>query len=243
VDDKEPGQTKPAPPSLTAAIRRARVEGAEQNQAVADLRQAEIARLEILEEAVRPIVEQAPHSGEMFDMGIAHGERPRLFIDMIGFIEMAHDRRSYRFLQDTRHGRVLIAETDRVDRIVAAVTNYVARRLVERERALASDWRSLEANPQAADTRERGLRGAQGAEPNAPAGVRGLAEANRSAAPPARRREGDGRARAGWTGRFGDFFTFVLLTLGSVTFILLLCLAVFALWEFWLRGLLGGANG
>ncbi|HLW90561.1 MAG TPA: hypothetical protein VKS78_04575 [Roseiarcus sp.] len=144
ADEKKPDHLKSVPLSLKTALRRARVEGAEQSEAIAELREAEIARLEILEEAIRPIVEQTPGDTDLFDVGLAHGERPRLFIDMIGFVEMAHDRRVYRFLQDTRHGRAIIAESERVDRMVAAITNYIARRLVERERALASDWRSRE---------------------------------------------------------------------------------------------------
>jgi hypothetical protein len=144
MDEPRSDRLRSVPLSLKAAMRRARVEGAEQNQAVADLHETEIARLEILEEAIRPILSQVPDEIDMFDAGIAHGERPRLFIDMIGFVEMAHDKRGYRFVQDTRHGRRILAETDRVDRIVEAITNYIARRLVERERALASDWRSRE---------------------------------------------------------------------------------------------------
>ncbi len=155
MDEKKADHLKPVPPSLTAAIRRARVEGAEQNQAVADLREAEVGRLQLLEEAIRPVIDQAPSGVDLFDAGIAYGERPRLFIDMIGFVEMAHDRRTYRFLQDTRHGRVLIAETERIDRVVAAITNYIGRRLVERERALASDWRSKEGAPTPVHSRAR----------------------------------------------------------------------------------------
>jgi hypothetical protein len=39
---------------------------------------------------------------------------------------------------------VTLCETEQLDRIVEAVTNYVAQRLIERERALAADggWRS-----------------------------------------------------------------------------------------------------
>jgi hypothetical protein len=155
MDEKKADHLKTVPPSLTAAIRRARVEGAEQNQAVADLREAEVGRLQLLEEAIRPVIDQAPSGVDLFDVGIAYGERPRLFIDMIGFVEMGHDRRTYRFLQDTRHGRVLIAETERIERVAAAITNYVARRLVERERALASDWRSQEGAPSPNQTRAR----------------------------------------------------------------------------------------
>ena len=151
MDEKKPDHLKTVPPSLTAAMRRARVESAEQSHAVADLRETEIARLEILEEAIKPILEQLPKDVDIFDPGIAYGERPRLFVDMIGFVEMAHDRRGYRFQQDTRHGRAVIAESDRIDRMVEAITNYIARRLVERERALASDWRSREAGAPTAD--------------------------------------------------------------------------------------------
>ncbi len=74
-------------------------------------------------------------------MALTQSEHPRLFLDMIAFVDMAHDKRTYRFYQDTRHGRMLIAESQSVDAIVAAVADYVARRLVERERALAADWR------------------------------------------------------------------------------------------------------
>ena len=63
MDEKKADHLKSVPPSLTAAIRRARIEGAEQNQAVADLRETEIARLQLLEEAVRPVIDQAHLGG------------------------------------------------------------------------------------------------------------------------------------------------------------------------------------
>jgi hypothetical protein len=50
---------------------------------------------------------------------------------------MARDKRTYRFLQDTRYGRKIVAESQAVPAIVDAVMRYVAGRLVER--ALASD--------------------------------------------------------------------------------------------------------
>src|SRR5271154_5884550 len=150
MDERKPDHLKPVPSSLRSAIRRARVDSAEQSQAVAELREAELVRLELLLEAIRPVLDQAPEGVELFDPGIAHGERPRLFLDMISFIDLGHDRRTYRFFQDTRHGRVLIAESPLIERIVAATTNYIARRLVEREQALASDWRSREAPPSGA---------------------------------------------------------------------------------------------
>jgi hypothetical protein len=132
-------ELRSATPSLTAAIRRARMESVERSDVVAELRGAEMARLEILSDALKPVLEQVPEGIDLFDQGIVPGEHPRLFVDMIGFVEMGRDRRQYRFLQDSRHGRLVIVESERIDVMVEAITNYIARRLVERERALVAD--------------------------------------------------------------------------------------------------------
>ncbi len=126
-------------PNLALAIRRARIDVAQHSEAVAELRGAETARLEMLGEALKPVLAQVPAQIDLFDVGLTPGEKPRYFIDMLGFVEMGRDRRTYRFLQDTRHGRVTIADSEKTDDIVEAVTAYIARRLVEREQALASD--------------------------------------------------------------------------------------------------------
>ena len=52
---------------------------------------------------------------------------------------MGRDKRMYRFLQDTRYGRRVLAESHEITEMVEAVTKYVARRLIERERALDED--------------------------------------------------------------------------------------------------------
>jgi hypothetical protein len=128
--------------SLAAALRRARMESAEQSGSFSDLRAAEIARLEILKDALAPVLAQIPADCDLFDAAISPGERPRLFIDHLGFVEMSGDRRCYRFQQDTRHGRIVICESDKLDVVVEAATGYIAHRLLEREKALASDYRS-----------------------------------------------------------------------------------------------------
>ena len=140
VDGRQ-AQNVPVQPDLIASIRQARVENAERAEAIAEVRELEIVRLKALESALQPVVDQAPPGVDLFDMALAPGEHPRLFLDMVAFVDMAHDKRTYRFYQDTRHGRMLIAENQSADTIVAAVADYVARRLVERERALTTDWR------------------------------------------------------------------------------------------------------
>lgn len=133
---------EPRTARLAAALRRARVENAEHSAAVADIRAAEIGRLEILADALAPVLAQTPPDCDIFDVALAPGERPRLFIDQIGFVEMDRDRRTYRFLQDTRHGRITLRESADVDDIVDAATDYIAHRLIEREKALAIDYAS-----------------------------------------------------------------------------------------------------
>ena len=125
--------------ALKLAMQKARVDDAEHSRVVAELRGAEVARLEMLRDELRPILAEVPKEVDLFDLALVPSERPRLFVDMIAFIEMARDRRTYRFLQDTRLGRINIAESERLEPMVEAVTDYVARRLIERDKALAGD--------------------------------------------------------------------------------------------------------
>jgi hypothetical protein len=98
-----------------------------------------LARLELLNDALDPLFEEIPASIELFDRGLSRGDTPRLWVDAIAHVGMGRDKRIYRFVQDSRFGRTVLAESYEVPAIVDAVKHYVARRLVERERALADD--------------------------------------------------------------------------------------------------------
>ena len=126
-------------PRLKDAVRQARIELAERTAVVVDLRNAEVARLELLDEALAPVFAEIPPDIELFDRGVVPGDPPRLWIDMIAHVVMGRDKRIYRFLQDTRYGRRVLAESGDIPEMAAAVTRYVARRLVERERVLEGD--------------------------------------------------------------------------------------------------------
>jgi hypothetical protein len=118
--------SEPQPERLRDALRKARVDQAERTAVVVDLHDAEVARLELLDEALESLFQEIPKEVDLFDRGISRGETPRLWIDSIAHVAMGRDKRMYRFLQDTRYGRR-----------VEAVTKYLAQRLIERERALA----------------------------------------------------------------------------------------------------------
>ena len=126
------------PVRLRDALRQARIEAADRTGVVVDLRDAEVARLEILNEALDPLFAQVPDNIDLFDRGISQGETPRLWIDVVAHVLMGRDKRIYRFVQDTRFGRIVLAESHDVPVIVKAVADYVARRMVEREHALVA---------------------------------------------------------------------------------------------------------
>jgi len=140
------GQDKKAEPDapetqepLKHAMREARIEAAERSAVVVELRDAELARLELLNDALDSVFEEIPSTVDLFDRGISRGDVPRLWIDAIARIEMGRDKRQYRFLQDTRYGRKVLAESHEIFDLKEAVTHYIARRLVEREQSLADD--------------------------------------------------------------------------------------------------------
>jgi hypothetical protein len=141
---------EPRVASLATALRRARLQNASRAEALSEVRSAEIVRLELLRDAIEPVLEQLPEGCDLFDVAISPSERPRLFIDQLGFVELGRDGRGYRFLQDTRHGRIQICESEKSEAIVEAVTAYIAHRLIEREKALAFDFASGQTAAEAA---------------------------------------------------------------------------------------------
>jgi hypothetical protein len=216
-DAQQTDQGSPQSDKLRLAVRRARLDDAERTKVIAELRGAEIARLEMLRDEILPVAAEVPKDIDLFDIGLVPTERPRLFIDMIGFVEMGHDRRTYRFIQDTRYSRVVIAESERMEPIVTAVTDYIARRLIEREKTLAADT-----------TLERA--------------ARVYAEAQEQIA--ARPRPQAVAPRAPASSPLGRAFGFLIEILGSVLFLTLLALGALSAWKYlaalWLAKLGGG---
>lgn len=124
---------------LKQALHDARIEAAERSAVVIDLRDAEMARLEILNEAVDRVFKDIPQRhADYFDRGVSGGTQPRLWLDAITHVAMGNDKRTYRLLTDTAHGRRVLEESTEVPTMREAITRYVARRMVAREQALAT---------------------------------------------------------------------------------------------------------
>jgi hypothetical protein len=126
--------------SLRETLRKVRTAETDRADVVVELRDAERARLELLADELRSVFNEVPEDDDQFIFTVAAGTPPRLWIDMTSFVVMARDRRSYRFLKDTRLGRTVILETAKLDDMADTVTHYVAERIIERERAIEGDW-------------------------------------------------------------------------------------------------------
>ncbi len=126
--------------NLTDAIRRVRTAEAERSDVVVELRDAERARLEMLADELKGVFAEVPAEDEQFVFTVAPGTPPRLWLDLTAFVTLGRDRRTYRFLKDTRLGRTVILETANLGDMADTVTHFVAERIIERERAIEGDW-------------------------------------------------------------------------------------------------------
>lgn len=126
---------------LKAAIRQAKTAQADRLDSITDIRETDIARLELLLQDLQPVFDAVPATDEQWDFCLNKGMQPRLWLDASAFVMIARDRRSYRFVRDTRLGRIILADNKDIKVISEAVTRYIASRILERER-LMDDWTS-----------------------------------------------------------------------------------------------------
>ncbi|WP_204315774.1 hypothetical protein, partial [Stenotrophomonas maltophilia] len=67
--------------------------------------------IEILAQDLKPVFDEVPADDEQWDFAISTGLQPRLWIDATAHVMMGRDRRTYRFVRDTRLGRSVLAES------------------------------------------------------------------------------------------------------------------------------------
>lgn len=122
--------------SLSNAVRDVKNALADREDVVVDMRDAHRMRLELLAAELAPVFKDVPADMDNFDFAVSSGLQPRLWIDAVSHVAMGRDRRTYRFLKDTRIGRVVLAESSDMKPVADQVTRYVAERIVERQRML-----------------------------------------------------------------------------------------------------------
>ena len=104
--------------SLSHAVRDVKNALADREDVVVDMRDAHRMRLELLAAELAAVFADVPDD------------------DAVSHVAMGRDRRTYRFLKDTRVGRVVLAESSDMKPVADKVTRYIAERIVERQRML-----------------------------------------------------------------------------------------------------------
>jgi hypothetical protein len=124
---------------LSDVVRERRIVAAEREDVVIDMKEADKARLELLMEELEPLINDVDQEDDRFDFSISSGEQPRFWIDSVTHVHMGRDRRTFRFVRDSRLGRVVLAEDSDLKTIAGQIGNYVADRVIEREKIIEGD--------------------------------------------------------------------------------------------------------
>ena len=135
-------QTTAVKSRLAEAVRDVKNAAADREDVVVELREAHKMRLELLAAELMPVFGEVPADAG-FDFAMSSGTQPRLWIDAVSHVTMGRDRRTYRFLRDTRLGRVVLAESLEIKPVADQVTRYIAERIVERQRMIDGDVESV----------------------------------------------------------------------------------------------------
>ena len=123
--------------ALTTALIEARLAQAAQFEAVARVHDARTLRLEALRDCLMPELANSPHLRELVVINIQDWEIPRLWIDLITYVVMEPDPKSYRLVQSSERGLETLLETRDAEQMQRYVLSQIAHRAVAVERAIA----------------------------------------------------------------------------------------------------------
>ena len=121
---------------LSGALRKARLAEAAHFEAVLGVKDSKSLRLQVLKDEIAPLIAATPEAANVFDLALVPGEPPRLWIDLISFVVMEPDYRTYRLQQDNQAGREALFETADRAEMVNYLESYLAHRMIARERQI-----------------------------------------------------------------------------------------------------------
>lgn len=128
------GSGKIADGRLDKALRSARMAQADHLNAIFEIRDIQHLRLEALKDDLEAVVAEKAGAQDVTDLAVEGDEPYRLWIDVLSYVIMEPDPRTYRFVQDTEDDRELIFETKDRAEMVRKITDYIAHRMIEQER-------------------------------------------------------------------------------------------------------------
>ncbi|MFZ2017496.1 MAG: hypothetical protein WAU90_02325, partial [Methyloceanibacter sp.] len=120
--------------SLREAVRKARLDEAEQLDRTADVRDGEIARLELLKAELEIVFSELPSHDDRFNLVLVPSRPARLWIDLFTYAAIDEGSGAYLFVRNSENGRRTLFSSTNVAEMADRVTSYMAREIVRRER-------------------------------------------------------------------------------------------------------------
>lgn len=102
--------------------------------AIFEIRDIQHLRLLALKDDLDVVIAEKPGAQDVTDLALDGEEPYRLWIDVLSYVIMEPDPRTYRFVQDTEDDRQLIFESKDRAEMVRKITEYIAHRMIEQER-------------------------------------------------------------------------------------------------------------
>jgi hypothetical protein len=131
--------------NLADSMRKVKTAQADRDDVVVDMKHAKVSRLELLAEDLQPVFDDIPKDNDQFEFALVQGENPRLWIDMTSFVRMGKDGRHYELVKDTRLGRTILGNSEDREKIGERITDYIAERLLVRDRMIEGEWQAVQA--------------------------------------------------------------------------------------------------
>ncbi len=120
--------------SLREAIRKARLDEAEQLDHTADRRDGEIARLELLKAELEAVFAEIPANDDRFNLTLVPSRPARLWIDLFTYAAVDDASGVYLFVRNSENGRRTLFSSANVADMADRITRYMAREIMRRER-------------------------------------------------------------------------------------------------------------
>ncbi len=128
---------------LSKSMERMKSKQADRDDVVVELMQSQQTRLEMLARDMQSVFSEIPDGNDQFEFALSKGETPRLWVDMTTHVRMGRDTREYELVKDTKMGRKILASTADKNQMGQVITDYVADKILERERAIEGEWVAL----------------------------------------------------------------------------------------------------
>lgn len=136
MSDSKSGMPKPSGDGrLRSALEVARDQQAVRFDAIEEVRALDAARLQALADDLEAVFDDVPQGHDLFICQVVPGDPPRLWVDLLSYVAMDDDGRTYRFVMNGRSGREILAESSEISEISGHVVAYIAHRIIDIERA------------------------------------------------------------------------------------------------------------